>query len=69
MSTDQNSTRGYGWQIRSLGRPLARLASHVQEEWRHRRTEKLLESLPADIRKDIGWPAWDAKTNRVERLH
>jgi hypothetical protein len=29
----------------------------LRDEWRRRETEKLLEALPADIRKDIGWPA------------
>ena len=28
----------------------------VDNAWQRRRNEKLLESLPSEIRKDIGWP-------------
>jgi hypothetical protein len=30
--------------------------SRFRAELNRRQTEKMLESLPADIRKDIGWP-------------
>jgi hypothetical protein len=30
--------------------------SRLRTELHRRQTEKMLESLPADIRKDIGWP-------------
>jgi|GEM_PF-4550109 len=69
MSSDIVRSYGHSWHIRSLGRPFARLVSYVQEEWRHRQTERLLESLPAEIRKDIGWPTRDANGTSVERLH
>ena len=67
MAFLSSSTQGSGWQFRSLTRPITRLASHLQTEWRARRTERMLESLPADIRKDIGWPAPDDQGDR--RLH
>lgn len=69
MSSDIVRSYGHSWHIRSLGRPFARLVAHVQEEWRHRQTERLLESLPAEIRKDIGWPTRDANAHSIERLH
>ncbi len=31
----------------------------VREGWRRRQSEKMLEGLDPDIRKDIGWPASD----------
>jgi hypothetical protein len=34
----------------------------MRNRWRRREAEKLLESLPADVRKDIGWPAFDRDT-------
>jgi hypothetical protein len=32
---------------------------HLRQSWSRHRTERLLESLPAEIRKDIGWPTAD----------
>lgn len=32
--------------------------------WERRRTEKFISSLPAEIQKDIGWPA-DERRRRV----
>nr|CAD6413289.1 hypothetical protein REQ54_01130 [Rhizobium sp. Q54] len=57
-----------GWRFHALTRPLTRLASRVQAEWRHRRTERLLESLPSELRKDIGWPATDGAAG-PRRIH
>lgn len=64
-----NSANRSGWQFRSLTRPITRFASHVQAEWRHRRTERMLEALPAEIRKDIGWPTSDYQGSANESLH
>lgn len=36
------------------------LPARLRQEWRLRQTQKMLESLPAEIRKDIGWPTSDA---------
>lgn len=35
------------------------LPARLHREWRRRQTEKMLEALPREIRKDIGWPASD----------
>ena len=35
----------------------AALLFRIRDQWRRRQTEKMLESLPSDIRKDIGWPS------------
>jgi hypothetical protein len=53
------------WRLSSLARsPLWRMIGHHVSAWQaastRRQTERLLESLPFDARKDIGWPASDA---------
>jgi hypothetical protein len=35
----------------------ATLLLRLRDQWRRRQAEKMLESLPSDIRKDIGWPS------------
>lgn len=47
----------HSWRFRSLGRPVLMLAALLQLRWRQRQTERMLESLPSEIRKDIGWPS------------
>ena len=39
--------------------PAGRLASRVATRWHRWRTQRMLEDLPFDIRKDIGWPTSD----------
>lgn len=39
--------------------PIRRFAGRVAEAWRHHREEIELESLPFDVRKDIGFPSID----------
>jgi hypothetical protein len=35
-----------------------------RERWRRRHTERLLASLPPELRKDIGWPVqWHDHAN------
>lgn len=63
MPTLSRSNGSSGGRIRRLTRPLARLSSHLQHEWRQRRTERALNGLPAEIRKDIGWPTVDPITS------
>ena len=36
------------------------IASRVATHWRRWRTQRMIENLPADIRKDIGWPTTGA---------
>lgn len=53
------------WQLPSLPfSPLLRMMGEqirsLQAARSRRQTERLLESLPFDARKDIGWPASDA---------
>ncbi|WP_377297842.1 hypothetical protein [Rhizobium sp. SGZ-381] len=54
------------WQLPSL--PLLHKAFALAALWRaayrRRQTERLLEALPFDARKDIGWPAGDAAETR-----
>ncbi|MGK9054084.1 hypothetical protein QTA58_20005 [Neorhizobium sp. CSC1952] len=45
-------------------RPALLIALKLRDEWSRRKTEKMLESLPAEIRKDIGWPTPNAPANR-----
>ncbi|MGK6315947.1 hypothetical protein [Neorhizobium sp. DT-125] len=48
----------------SFIRPVLLIALKLRDEWRRRKTEKMLESLPTEIRKDIGWPTSDAPASR-----
>ena len=47
--------------------PVARLAARIRVEWHRRRTERILAHLPAEIRKDIGWPAGNSAEDRGRR--
>jgi hypothetical protein len=42
--------------LTSFFRPVLSAALKLRNEWHRRQTEKMLEALPSDIRKDIGWP-------------
>lgn len=37
------------------------LVARVSVAWQRRKTERMLESLPQEIRKDIGWPTTNSK--------
>ena len=39
--------------------PFLRLARHLQSVRARHQTDRILGTLPAHIRKDIGWPASD----------
>lgn len=46
-----------------LARRALRFAGRIQAEISRRRTERMLEGLPLDIRKDIGWPSPEKTTS------
>lgn len=46
-------------------RPAGRLAARLIAQWRRWQTEREVEALPFDLRKDIGWPTPD--TNRITK--
>jgi len=48
----------------SFAHPVLLAALKFRDEWRRRQSEKMLENLPAEIRKDIGWPAPNARADR-----
>ena len=48
----------------TLGRTALLPVLKLREEWHRRQTEKMLEGLDPEIRKDIGWPATDVMSNR-----
>lgn len=50
-----------------LGR-VARLTRRLQDAWTRSRTERALEGLPFDMRKDIGWPTSDIDAGKAKRL-
>ncbi|MCF6368713.1 DUF1127 domain-containing protein [Rhizobium halophilum] len=54
--------------LAKIAAPFMRLASRVQADWRQRQTERMLESLPAEIRKDIGWPSGDGN-HEAKHIH
>lgn len=38
--------------------------SSLRDAWRRRQNEQVLEGLPSEIRKDIGWPSTDNDLKR-----
>lgn len=38
--------------------------SNLRDAWRRRQNEQVLEGLPPEIRKDIGWPSTDNDLKR-----
>ena len=48
----------------SFLRPTLLVVEKLRSDWRRRQTEKMLESLPAEVRKDIGWPTTNVSSNR-----
>ncbi|UIK07447.1 hypothetical protein [Neorhizobium galegae] len=48
----------------SLIRPALNAVISLRDQWRRRQTERMLEGLPAEIRKDIGWPTTNAAPHR-----
>lgn len=65
MAFTSHPLHGSGWRLQNLTNPVAQLAIRAVAEWRQRRTERLLEALPAEIRKDIGWPARDSQKGAI----
>lgn len=66
MTYASQTFRSAGLGLQSVARPIVSLATRVHAEWRHRQTEKMLESLPSEIRKDIGWPTTDSTADRLQ---
>ncbi|MDR6818555.1 hypothetical protein J2X76_003732 [Neorhizobium sp. 2083] len=48
----------------SFIRPALTVAVRLRDQWHRRQTERMLEGLPAEIRKDIGWPTTNAAPHR-----
>jgi len=48
----------------SFIRPAVDAVLKLQNAWRRRQTEKVLEGLPSEIRKDIGWPTTSTTPTR-----
>ncbi|WP_157016140.1 hypothetical protein [Mesorhizobium xinjiangense] len=47
---------------------ISHLAVAVRERRSRARTERIIGTLPADIRKDIGWPdTWDRRAREIVR--
>ncbi|CAN7484238.1 hypothetical protein LJR030_004967 [Rhizobium sp. LjRoot30] len=40
----------------------ARFIDRVRDGWSRWKTERAIEAMPADMRKDIGWPTTDIRT-------
>lgn len=54
--------RDGGKSLSSYGRHSSSLGSYADRlvrAWRRWQTERQIESMPLDIRKDIGWPSAD----------
>lgn len=50
------------WLSRLVG-----FGTHLYASWRRRQNLRILENLPADTLKDIGWPTTDNKRMRIVR--
>ncbi|WHA39791.1 hypothetical protein [Agrobacterium larrymoorei] len=50
------------WLSRLVG-----LGTDLYASWRRRQNLRVLENLPADTLKDIGWPTTDNKRMRIVR--
>ncbi|MDO1584386.1 hypothetical protein [Rhizobium oryzicola] len=65
MALLDTSSGQYGWLPSRPYLPLSRIGK-LLHAWRlayeKRRTERLLEALPYDVRKDLGWPDSDGIT-------
>jgi hypothetical protein len=54
-----------GFDFSAFARKAQRFIARISAEISRRRTERMLEGLPLDIRKDIGWPAPDQPQRKV----
>lgn len=54
--------------IAALAAPFASAASRLRGWQNRRRTERALEGLPLDLRKDIGWPSAGPQERPVRSL-
>lgn len=66
--TSINYSDGYGRPIRpapatGLFQPLGRLVANAHSSWNRWQQERALEAMPADMRKDLGWPTSDMTSN------
>lgn len=66
MMTYQESTRSRvgTLSLASLFGPAFAAITRLTDAWRRRQTERMLEGLDPDIRKDIGWPTTDTIPGR-----
>lgn len=67
MITYHESGRSRPSSFTSFFQPVIRLAARLRREWHLRQTERMLEALPSEIRKDIGWPTGDAEITSPAR--
>jgi hypothetical protein len=54
--TTQQSAAGSGFFA-------ARIIDRARDGWRRWQTERAIEAMPADMRKDFGWPTSDIRDN------
>lgn len=40
------------------------IAAALHARWQEQRTSREIESMPLDVRKDLGWPSADTDENR-----
>ena len=45
----------------------ARFIDRVRDGWKRWQTERAIEAMPADMRKDIGWPTTDIRCQAGNR--
>jgi hypothetical protein len=54
-----------GFDFTAFTQKAQHLFARIGAEISRRRTERMLEGLPLDIRKDIGWPTPDQQQTKV----
>ena len=63
--TSNRHIEGFNWGFHMMTGSFVRFASRVRNQRRRHKTEKLLASLPVEIRKDIGWPTNDGTSSQL----
>jgi hypothetical protein len=53
---DRKAAKANNASVAGFGQRAALILERLTAHWNRRKTERMLEGLPREIRKDIGWP-------------
>ena len=51
----------------SVSHPFTAFVARLRADWDRWQTERAIEALPSDMRKDIGWPTSDIQQDGVTK--